>query len=70
MRKVPMTVGGADKLRDELNDLKTVQRPKIVQAIADQDSGLAQKLAVEHVRRFTKYMAKKMRQTPDLDNAT
>ena len=35
MRKVPMTVGGAEKLRTELNDLKTVQRPRIVQAIAE-----------------------------------
>lgn len=35
MRKVPMTVGGAEKLRAELNELKTVQRPRIVQAIAE-----------------------------------
>ena len=35
MRKVPMTVGGAEKLRTELNDLKTIQRPRIVQAIAE-----------------------------------
>lgn len=35
MRKVPMTVGGAERLRAELNDLKQVQRPRIVQAIAD-----------------------------------
>jgi|SRR5690606_7111739 len=35
MRKVPMTVGGAERLRAELNDLKVVQRPRIVQAIAE-----------------------------------
>lgn len=35
MRKVPMTVGGAEKLRAELNELKTVTRPRIVQAIAE-----------------------------------
>lgn len=35
MRKVPMTVGGAEKLRAELNELKTVVRPRIVQAIAE-----------------------------------
>ncbi len=30
-----MTVGGAERLRVELNDLKVVQRPRIVQAIAE-----------------------------------
>lgn len=35
LRKVPMTVGGAERLRAELHDLKTNQRPRIVQAIAD-----------------------------------
>ena len=30
-----MTVGGAERLRAELNDLKTVKRPRIVQAIAE-----------------------------------
>jgi len=35
MTKVPMTVGGAEKLRAELNQLKTIQRPKISAAIAE-----------------------------------
>lgn len=35
MNKVPMTVSGAEKLREELNELKTVARPKIIQAIAE-----------------------------------
>ena len=35
MPKVPMTVAGAETLRAELNELKTVQRPKISKAIAD-----------------------------------
>jgi transcription elongation factor GreA len=35
MRKVPITVSGAEKLRQELNHLKTVVRPRIIQAIAE-----------------------------------
>lgn len=35
MSKFPMTVEGAERLREELKDLKQVQRPRIVQAIAD-----------------------------------
>jgi len=35
MRKVPMTIDGAERLRAELSELKTVQRPKITQAIAE-----------------------------------
>jgi transcription elongation factor GreA len=35
MSQYPMTVHGADVLRDELNELKTVKRPEIVAAIAD-----------------------------------
>ena len=35
MNKVPMTVIGAEKLNIELNRLKTVERPRIIQAIAE-----------------------------------
>lgn len=35
MNKVPMTKEGADALQAELTDLKKVQRPRIVQAIAE-----------------------------------
>jgi len=35
MAKIPLTVGGAEKLRAELHELKTVQRPAIVTAIAE-----------------------------------
>ncbi len=35
MSKVPMTVEGAEALRKELDDLKKVQRPRIVAAIAE-----------------------------------
>jgi len=35
MEKTPMTVFGAEKLRAELNELKSVQRPRVIQAIAE-----------------------------------
>lgn len=35
MNKFPLTVTGAEKLRAELHDLKTVQRPAVIQAIAE-----------------------------------
>lgn len=35
MNKVPLTVKGAEKMRAELHDLKTVQRPRIITAIAE-----------------------------------
>jgi len=35
MNKVPMTVRGAELLRRELKSLKSVERPRIIQAIAD-----------------------------------
>ncbi|MDH3934526.1 MAG: transcription elongation factor GreA [Gammaproteobacteria bacterium] len=33
--KVPITAHGAEKLREELTRLKTVERPRIIQAIAE-----------------------------------
>ena len=35
MNKSPITAQGAQKLRDELHELKTVKRPQIIQAIAE-----------------------------------
>jgi len=35
MNKVPITVAGADQLRDELKHLKIVERPRITKAIAE-----------------------------------
>jgi len=35
MDKTPMTAQGAEKLREELNELKRVARPKVIQAIAE-----------------------------------
>lgn len=35
MNKTPMTVAGAQKLREELQYLKIVERPRIIQAIAE-----------------------------------
>lgn len=31
----PMTAAGAERLKEELKDLKSVQRPRVIQAIAD-----------------------------------
>jgi transcription elongation factor GreA len=35
MNKTPITTRGAEKLREELTHLKTVRRPKIIEAIAE-----------------------------------
>lgn len=35
MNKVPMTVRGAEKLREELKRLKSADRPQVIQAIAE-----------------------------------
>lgn len=34
-KKVPITASGAEKLREELTRLKTIDRPRIIQAIAE-----------------------------------
>ena len=35
MKQIPMTVRGAEKLREELEFLKNVRRPEIINAIAE-----------------------------------
>jgi len=35
VKKVPITASGAEKMKDELRRLKTVDRPRIIQAIAE-----------------------------------
>jgi len=35
MSKVPLTVAGAEKLRQELHNLKTVERPSVIAAISE-----------------------------------
>ena len=35
MNRVPMTLRGAERLRQELDQLKSVERPKVIQAIAE-----------------------------------
>ena len=35
MNRTPLTVAGAEALREELKDLKTVQRPKVIEDIAE-----------------------------------
>jgi transcription elongation factor GreA len=35
MSKIPLTVLGAERLRQELHNLKTVERPKVISAIAE-----------------------------------
>jgi transcription elongation factor GreA len=35
MKRYPMTVGGEKSLREELDNLKTIRRPKVIEAIAE-----------------------------------
>jgi transcription elongation factor GreA len=52
MNQYPMTVQGADALREELNHLKTVKRPRIVSDIADaRDHGDLKENAEYHAAR-------------------
>ncbi|MDJ0624380.1 MAG: FadR/GntR family transcriptional regulator [Desulfocapsaceae bacterium] len=51
---------GEIEMEENFQDLQL-----IVEAIADHDAETAQKLAVEHVRRFSRYMAMKKRQSAD-----
>lgn len=33
--KVPMTLGGSEKLKEELHELKSIERPRVIAAIAE-----------------------------------
>ncbi len=35
MNRIPLTIGGAKRLREELDMLKSVKRPQVIQAIAE-----------------------------------
>lgn len=35
MSKIPLTTAGAEKMRQELHNLKTIERPKVINAIAE-----------------------------------
>ncbi len=35
MNKIPMTTGGYERLADELKHLKTIERPRVIRAIAE-----------------------------------
>ncbi len=35
MNQIPMTLRGAERLREELHELKTVKRPRIIASIAE-----------------------------------
>ena len=52
MSKVPMTVAGEAALREELENLKKVVRPRIIEAIADHGHAMAFLLLLAHLRQL------------------
>ena len=55
MQAIPMTLRGAEKLREELDYLKSVRRPEIIAAIAEarEHGDLKEKRAEPRYRRGT-----------------
>jgi transcription elongation factor GreA len=52
MKQIPLTAAGAERLRQELKDLKTVRRPAIIEAIATaRDHGDLKENAEYHAAR-------------------
>jgi len=52
MEKVPMTAGGFEKLHEELKQLKTIERPAVIRAIAEaRDHGDLSENAEYHAAR-------------------
>jgi DNA-binding FadR family transcriptional regulator len=52
---------GEMEIEENFQDLRL-----LVEAVAEHDAVLAQKIAVEHVRRFSRYMEQKKRREPEL----
>lgn len=59
MNQIPMTLRGAERLREELNELKTVKRPRIIASIADaREHGDLKENAEYHAAREGRVFAK------------
>ena len=54
MQKFPMTVEGEEALRSELQQLKTVDRPRVIAAIAEPVAPLPRKPSSERKRNFAR----------------
>ena len=55
MEKEPITISGLQNLKKELEDLKNVQRPKIVEAIAEARSMRLKKIRISCCKRTTSF---------------